>query len=163
MGPRQVGYVFAYVGVLSAILQGGLIGHLARRFGEERLLLCGLVLIGAGLLVLPLSRDMAALGLGVSGLALGMGLTQPSLNSLISRRAGREEQGEVLGVSQSAGSLSRVLGPAAAGLLFSEFGRNAPFFWGAVLVAAALLLGLSLIRSLGAASLADRQSVEPTR
>ena len=48
-GPRQVGYVFAYVGVLSAILQGGLIGRLTRRFGEERLLLSGLALIGVGL------------------------------------------------------------------------------------------------------------------
>ncbi len=70
------------------------------------------------------------LGVGVSGLALGMGLTQPSLNSLISRRAGREEQGEVLGVSQSVGSLSRVIGPALAGLLFSDLGREQPVFVG---------------------------------
>lgn len=153
-GPGQVGYVFAYVGVLSAVLQGGLIGRLTRRFGEERLLLCGLALIGAGLLVLPFARDVPILALAVSGLALGMGLTQPSLNSLISRRAGRREQGEVLGVSQSVGSLSRVLGPAAAGFLFAEFGRNSAFLWGAVLVAGALLLALKLCRGLGAAQLA---------
>src|SRR5207249_1619953 len=67
-GPRQTGFVFAYVGVLSAMLQGGLIGRLARRFGEERLLLGGLVLIGIGLVVLPLTRNLAALGLAVSGL-----------------------------------------------------------------------------------------------
>ncbi|MBV9199332.1 MAG: MFS transporter [Alphaproteobacteria bacterium] len=162
-GPRQVGFVFSYVGILSAMLQGGLIGRLARLFGEERLLIGGLALIACGLAVLPFARHLAALVGAVSALALGMGLMQPSLNSLISRRAGREEQGEVLGVSQSAGSLSRVLGPAAAGLLFGEFGRNAPFFWGAMLVAAAFLLGLSLIRSLGAASLADPKSAEPTR
>src|SRR5207249_1352084 len=114
-GPGQVGYVFAFVGLLSAVLQGGLIGSLTRRFGEERLLLCGLALIAIGLLVLPAARTVAVLLLAVSALALGIGLTQPSLNSLISRRAGREEQGEVLGVSQSVGSLSRVLGPAAAG------------------------------------------------
>ena len=96
-GPEQVGYVFAYVGVLSAILQGGLIGRLAQRFGEERLLLCGLVLICVGLLVLPFARDLPLLGLGVSGLALGMGLTQPSLNSLISRRAGRDGAGRGAG------------------------------------------------------------------
>jgi DHA1 family tetracycline resistance protein-like MFS transporter len=145
-GPRQVGYVFAYVGVLSAILQGGLIGYFARRFGEERLLLCGLLLIGLGLLVLPLVHSVAALGLSVSGLALGMGLTQPSANSLISRRAGGEEQGEVMGVSQSVGSLSRVLGPFAAGFLFAALGRSAAFWWGAVLIAGALLLALKLPR-----------------
>ena len=75
-----------------------------------------------------------------------MGLTQPSLNSLISRRAGGDEQGEVLGVSQSTASLSRVLGPFAAGFCFAAFGPNAAFLWGAVLVAAALLLALKLPR-----------------
>jgi len=145
-GPGQVGYVFAFVGLLSAVLQGGLIGGLTRRFGEERLLLCGLALIAIGLLVLPAARTVEVLSVAVSALALGMGLTQPSLNSLISRRAGREEQGEVLGVSQSVGSLSRVLGPAAAGYFFGEFGRNAAFFWGAALIAAALILALRLPR-----------------
>jgi DHA1 family tetracycline resistance protein-like MFS transporter len=145
-GPRQVGYVFAYVGVLSAVLQGGLIGRLARRFGEERLLLCGLALIGVGLLVMTLAHNVAVLVVAVTGLALGMGLTQPSLNSLISRRAGGEEQGEVMGVSQSVASLSRVLGPFAAGFCFAAFGRNAAFLWGAMLVASALLLALKLPR-----------------
>jgi MFS family permease len=162
-GPRQVGYVFAYVGVISAILQGGLIGSLTRWFGEERLLFCGLAAIGAGLLTVPFSRSLAALGVAVTALALGMGLLQPSLNSLISRRAGREEQGEVLGVSQSVGSLSRVLGPATAGILFGEFGRNAPYFWGAALVAAALFAALKLIRDLGAARVAEPEPAEPTR
>jgi MFS transporter, DHA1 family, tetracycline resistance protein len=160
-GPRQVGYVFSYVGVLSAILQGGLIGRLASLFGEERLLVAGLALIGAGLLTMPFASSLAMLAAAVTALALGMGLTQPSLNSLISRRAGREEQGEVLGVSQSVGSLSRVLGPAVAGLLFGEFGRNAPFFSGSVLVAAALLTALKLIRGLGATRLANPKPAEP--
>jgi MFS family permease len=92
-----------------------------------------------------------------------MGLTQPSLNSLISRRAGREEQGEVLGVSQSVGSLSRVLGPAAAGFFFSEFGRNAAFLWGAALVGAALLVAFKLTRGLRAAKLTGPEPADPTR
>jgi MFS transporter, DHA1 family, tetracycline resistance protein len=162
-GPGQVGYVFAYVGVLSAILQGGLIGRLARRFGEERLLLCGLALIGTGLLAMLFAHSIPRLAFAVSALALGMGLTQPSLNSLISRRAGREEQGEVLGVSQSVGSLSRVLGPAVAGFFFAQFGRYAAFFWGAVLVFAALLLSLMLVRALDAAKLAEAKTMGPTR
>ena len=145
-GPGQVGYVFAYVGVLSAILQGGLIGRLARRFGEERLLLCGLALIGTGLLAMLFAHSIARLAFAVSALALGMGLTQPSLNSLISRRAGREEQGEVMGVSQSVGSLSRVLGPFAAGFSFAALGRSWAFWWGAALVVAALLLALKMPR-----------------
>ena len=162
-GPGQVGCVFAYVGVLSAILQGGLIGSLTRRFGEERMLACGLSLIGAGLLIIAEARNVPLFAVAVSALALGMGLTQPSLNSLISRRAGREEQGEVMGVSQSVASLARVLGPIAAGFFFAEFGRNAAFLWGSVLGGIALLLTLKLIRGLEAAKLADAKSMGPGR
>src|SRR5262249_60819174 len=86
-----------------------------------------------------------------------MGLTRPSLGSLISRRAGREEQGEVMGVSQSVGSLSRVFGPVAAGFFFGEFGRHAAFFWGAVLVAVALFMAVKLISGPGAERLAPPQ------
>ena len=131
---------------LSAVLQGGLIGRLNARFGEERLVLCGLGLIGAGLLILPEAHDIPILGVAVSALALGIGLTQPTLNSLISRRAGADEQGGVLGVSQSVGSLARVLGPVTAGFFFSQWGRNWAFWWGAALVAAALLLARELLR-----------------
>ena len=156
-GPAQVGYVLAFVGVLSALMQGGAIGPLTRRFGEERLLLAGLALIGLGLLALPFAQSLPELLAAVAGLALGMGTMQPSLNSLISRRAGRQEQGEVLGVTQSVGSLSRVLGPAIAGALFGGFGRASPFLWGAAVVAAALMIGLRLRRDLGPAPLVDAE------
>jgi DHA1 family tetracycline resistance protein-like MFS transporter len=152
-GPRQVGYVFAFVGVLSALLQGGLIGRLAKRFGEERLVLAGLALLGLGLLLMPFARALDWLGLALSALAIGLGLTQPCLTALVSRRAASEEQGEVLGVTQSAGSLSRVLGPMAAGWFFASFGRASPFWWEAALIAAALYLALPLLRGLEQAGL----------
>jgi MFS family permease len=152
-GPLQVGYVFAYVGILSAVLQGGLIGRLAKRFGEERLVVAGLTLLGLGLLVMPFARTLAELGVALSVLAIGIGLTQPSLTALVSRRAGGEEQGEILGVTQSMGSLSRVLGPLAAGWFFGTFGRASPFWSEAALVAAALFFALPLLRGLDAAAL----------
>jgi DHA1 family tetracycline resistance protein-like MFS transporter len=149
-GPRPIGFVFFYVGLLSVLMQGGLIGLLTRRFGEERLMLGGLGAIALGLLVLPFAREVPALIVALSALALGMGATQPSLNSLISRSAEAGEQGEVLGVAQSIGSLSRVLGPLIAGSLFAEFGRRSPFLWGAVLVGGALLVGWRVPRPIAA-------------
>jgi MFS transporter, DHA1 family, tetracycline resistance protein len=103
---------------------------------------------------MPFAHDMLILAPGLTGLALGMGLMQPSLNSLISRHAGREEQGEVMGVSQSVGSLARVLGPFAAGFCFAAFGRSSPYFLGVVLTAATLPAALKLPR-LAAAGLAE--------
>jgi MFS family permease len=151
-GPRPNGFVFFYVGLLSALIQGGLIGPLSRRFGEERLMRGGLLLIAAGLLVLPLARQLEVLIVAMTALALGIGLAQPSVNSLISRYAGPERQGEIMGVAQSAGALSRVLGPLIAGALFEAFGRSSPFLWGAVLVAFALLLTWRLPRTLSSAA-----------
>ena len=157
-GPAQVGYALTFVGLLSAIMQGGFIGTLTRRFSEERLMLAGLVLIALGLLVLPLARDLAPLLAALAALALGMGMMQPSLNSLISRRAGVDEQGEVMGVAQSIGSLSRVLGPIVAGALFEAFGRNIPFLWGALLVGGALVVGWRLPRGFAGAAASRPQA-----
>ncbi len=140
-GPEQIGYIFSYVGVLSALMQGGLIGRLTTRFGEEKLLVSGLSLIALGLVAIPLAHDLAMVIVAASFLALGMGAMQPSLNSLISRRSGAEEQGEVMGVAQSIASLSRVLGPLLAGALFAGLGRDAPFLAGMALVVAAAGLG----------------------
>jgi MFS transporter, DHA1 family, tetracycline resistance protein len=154
-GPEKVGYVFAYLGLLSAITQGGLIRPLNKRFGEERLLLCGLVLLVVGLVVVPFAHDLAVLALAFAALAVGLGLTQPALNSLISRRAGGGEQGAVLGVTQSLGSLARVLGPLAAGYLFADLGHASPFLGGAVAVAVAFFLALNLFGGFGAAPVVE--------
>ncbi|HML10328.1 MAG TPA: MFS transporter [Stellaceae bacterium] len=143
-GPAQIGYIFTYVGVLSAVMQGGLIGRLTARFGEEKLLIAGLVLIALGLVAIPVASDLPLVIVAVSFLAIGMGAMQPSLNSLISRRAEASEQGEVMGVAQSVASLSRVLGPLLAGALFAGLGRDAPFLAGMVLVAVAATLGLGI-------------------
>jgi DHA1 family tetracycline resistance protein-like MFS transporter len=140
-GPRSIGFVFFYVGLLSVLMQGVLIGALTRRFGEERLMLGGLGAIALGLLVLPFAHGLPVLGVALTALAVGMGAMQPSLNSLISRRAGAGEQGEVMGVAQSVGSLSRVLGPIVAGSLFGAVGPGSPFLLGAALVGCALLVG----------------------
>ena len=132
-----------------------MIGRLTRYFGEERLLLSGLALIAAGLLLMPFVHHLPVLVGAVTVLALGMGLMQPAINSLISRRAGPEEQGEVMGISQSAASLSRVLGPLAAGYSFAAFGRNSPYFLAGALVAVTLLLALKLPRGRGAATFTE--------
>jgi DHA1 family tetracycline resistance protein-like MFS transporter len=146
-GPSSVGYLFAYVGILGAVIQGGLIGRLARRFGEERLLLTGTVFLLLGLLGIPLSSRVPYLFVATGFLSVGFAMAQPSINSLISRRAAAHEQGEVLGVSQSAGSLARVVGPLVAGFLFATLGRNAPYFGGAAVLACVVILGRQLVRA----------------
>jgi DHA1 family tetracycline resistance protein-like MFS transporter len=88
----------------------------------------------------------------VSGLlALGMGLLNPATSSLVSHQAEIDERGGIMGVSQSASSLARILGPAIAGSVYEGFGRDAPYYLGAAVMALVLGLALRLPRALPAA------------
>src|SRR3954471_8474820 len=132
---RRVGYLFGFIGIIQVALQGGLVGRLARAFGERRLLLTGCSLTALALATLPAAASWAGIYACAFGLACGHGLSQPSIASLISRAAPAETQGGTLGVSQSAASLARVIGPALGGALFQQVAPGAPY-----LVAAALSL-----------------------
>ena len=145
-GAAQVGYILTYIGISSAVVQGGLIGRLSKHFGEERLLAAGIFSLALGLLAIPFCASIAALVVATGLLALGMGMTQPSINSLISRRAASNEQGEMMGVAQSFGSLARILGPTFAGALFGGVGPGAPYIAGAALMAGILILMLRTMR-----------------
>ena len=114
------GWVFAFVGIISAIIQGGLIGKLVKRFGEPLLVIAGSLLFSASLLVIPFVTPrtglLAILTIGATT-AIGQALLAPSLNSLASKSTGAAEQGGVLGVMQSVASLARAVGPTLAAAL----------------------------------------------
>lgn len=147
-------YFLIAVGVTATVVQGGLIGRLARRFGELRLARVGLVLVSLGIAGIVGAGQLGSFGLMIPVamiVAAGSGLATPSLNSLLSRAVGEQEQGELLGVGQSASALGRVVGPALSGLLF-EVGRAWPFFASALMLVVALALTLPM----GARLLKDR-------
>jgi DHA1 family tetracycline resistance protein-like MFS transporter len=133
-GPREVGAAFAGVGVVAVAVQGGAIGPLTRRLGEERVLLVGIAALAGGFVALPLAGDAVAAALALAVLAAGFALANPALNSLVSRRAETGAQGASLGVAQSASSLARILGPASAGALFTAGGRAAPYLASAAIL-----------------------------
>ena len=146
-GPREVGYLFAYVGVIAAVVQGGIIGPATRRWGEMRVIILGLCGLVAGFALMPVASGMSLLLVATALLAGGFGLCNPALNSLISRRASSDSQGAVLGVAQSGASLARILGPAFAGAVFSLLGRHAPYIIGALLLLFALGIAWRMIQS----------------
>ena len=139
-GPGEVGAAFAGVGVVAVAVQGGAIGPLTRRLGEERVLRLGVVALVCGFVALPFAADAFAAALALAALAAGFSLANPSLNSLVSRRAATDAQGASLGVAQSASSLARILGPVFAGAVFTAGGRAAPY-----LASAAILVALGAV------------------
>ena len=139
-GPEQNGYLFAFVGLISAAVQGGLVGRLAKRFGERRLIVAGALALAAGLLALPFAHSLAVLGPAMLVVAVGFSLMTPSLNSLISLAVHTSIQGGTMGISRSVTTLARVIGPAWAGLLFELLGKDWPFFAGALIMLAVLAM-----------------------
>ena len=142
---KRTGYIFGMVGLIAMFVQGGMIGRLNRRFGEVRLIRAGNVLQSLGFAGIALSatRGLAALYLAMAVLSVGNGLVNPSLSTLVSRRAPPESQGESLGVLQSMGALARVVGPTLGGLLYG-YGHRLPYVSGAVGLLIAFGLAMTL-------------------
>ena len=114
------GWIFAFVGVISAIIQGGLIGRLVKKFGEPALVMAGALSFAASLIVVPLmkpSTGLVTILMIAAATSIGQALSAPTLSSLASKSAGAADQGSVLGVMQSVASLARAVGPSLAAVL----------------------------------------------
>lgn len=143
-GPEQNGYLFAFIGVTSALIQGGLVGRLAKKFGEKALVVQGAFALAVGVFLIPFAVNLPILLIAMLIAGYGFSIITPSLNSLVSLQASEDEQGGVLGVTRSASTLARVAGPAWAGLLFSLLGRDWPYFGGALVMIFVVVLALTL-------------------
>ena len=121
---QHTGYLFAYVGLIAVIIQGGLIGRLVKRFGELPLVIFGAFCFAISLFAVPFvgpaAGGLAALLIGGGVFSMGNSLATPALTSLASKSVGAEQQGIVLGVTQSTASLARAVGPSVAALLISS-------------------------------------------
>ncbi|MCD9189118.1 MAG: MFS transporter [Pyrinomonadaceae bacterium] len=120
----QNGYLFAFVGVLAILMQGGFFARLAKIFGEAWLVVIGSLLLFLSFLAVPFvspaAGGLTALLVGTACFSLGNSLASPAITSLASKEANDEAQGKTLGILQSAASLARAIGPAmSAFLLYS--------------------------------------------
>jgi DHA1 family tetracycline resistance protein-like MFS transporter len=135
-GQVSTGAVFAGVGILLAVVQGGFVRPVVARIGEGGAVRGGLALNAAGLVLLAAVHSWWVLVPALAALTVGQGLAMPALTSVVAGRAHAHRRGGVLGVQQSAGGLARVVGPIAGGAAFQHIGVAAPYVGGAVLMAA---------------------------
>ena len=119
-GPKEVGYLYAYSGLLGVIIQGGLLGRLVKRFGEPRLALAGYASAAAGLIGLSIAQPLGALILVFTFTAFGTSVLRPCLTALVTHLSARQEQGVVLGLTQSLYSIAMIVSPVASGWLIGE-------------------------------------------
>ena len=121
---QHTGYLFAYVGLITVIIQGGLIGRLVKRFGELPLVIVGALSFALSLFAVPFvgpaAGGLAALLVGGGVFSMGNSLAGPALTSLASKSVGPNEQGSILGVTQSVASLARAVGPFLTAVLINS-------------------------------------------
>jgi DHA1 family tetracycline resistance protein-like MFS transporter len=118
------GYLFAFVGVISILVQGMLFGRLVKMFGETALIVVGCAVLVLSLFALPFIGPtyggVSALLVGLAVMSFGNSLASPGLTSLASKSAHEHDQGRTMGIMQSGASLARTVGPLLGGFLLNN-------------------------------------------
>lgn len=132
--PVDNAWMFVFVGLLMALVQGGVVRRVVTRVGEKNLVLAGLALLLPGFVVTGLASTPGMLYGGLAFLAAGGAMATPCLSALVSLYTPADRQGEILGVFRSLGALARAIGPILACVLYWQFGSESPYLAGAVVL-----------------------------
>ena len=142
---RNIGYLFAFCGLMSALVQGGMIGRLVKAFGEPKLIWSSFVLVGVSLVIIPYAETLGVLLFGLALVSMASGLNRAPTVGLISMHTSVAEQGAILGVTQSAGTLGRIFGPLLATTAY-KYLPHAPYLGAAALCIMAGLFSMRKLR-----------------
>jgi len=145
-GPREIGFIFMYMGMIGTITQLTLIGPLEKRFGEISVIFFTVVAMFIGLLMIGSAADLTMTMIATTVLATAHSIFTPMVTSVVSKRASPKDRGTVLGIFQGFGSLGRVMGPAVAGFAFAQIGYSSPYYMGAAVMLPCLVLTLMTMR-----------------
>jgi MFS transporter, DHA1 family, tetracycline resistance protein len=146
-GPRDIGFLFSYLGVVAGMVQMTAIGPLVKRFGDAAIVKGGIIIYGVGLMILISTEWLPLVLVAMTCISTGNSLFQPGSSSLISRLSPAQDRGFILGLSQAAASFGRVITPIFSGLIFAQYGPHAPFAVGLVMLIPALVLIIAIARA----------------
>jgi MFS family permease len=140
----DMAWFFLFMGLVVAIIQGALIGKLAKAFGEKTMILIGAVAFTIGFVALPSIYSVPLLYATAFFVAIGQALTYPSMTSLVSKAAPETERGSMLGLATAVGSLARFFGPIIVGFLYDRAGARGAFYGAALLTTVAVIIATSI-------------------
>lgn len=148
LNEKQIGFMFMYIGILAAGIQGFLIGRFNQWFGEEQLLIAGTILMMIGLVAMPFPPkewfypwELICLAV----ISFGNAFLTPTISSKLSKLANPTEQGLIMGSYQSYSSMGRVIGPIVGGWLYG-FYFQWPYIASGFLMALCAILVIQLVR-----------------
>jgi len=131
---RDTGFVLTYVGVLSVIVQGFLVGRLTTRFREDLLITASVILMAVSLLGWALAPSLIWLYIIMTPTALSGGLLNTLLSSTLTKAVAPQEIGGILGLSAAVESSTRIIAPLLGGVLLQQIGTWAPGAFGATIM-----------------------------
>jgi len=144
---RENGYLFGIIGIVGASVQGVLLKRIGKFINEKYLIIIGLFFLMISLGLMPYGINFTGVAIISGILAIGTGILQPTILSLISKYSPSENQGKILGLNQSFASLARVLGPLWGGFAFQFLGYEAPFITGALFTFITLIITIYILMS----------------
>jgi predicted MFS family arabinose efflux permease len=139
-----VGFLFAGIGVLMVIYQGGLVRLVSKRFPERAALITGLLLMGIALPLMPMAPWMWPFVLLFIPLSWGSGMGNTAGSALASQLTPPEDQGALFGVLNAMSGVGRIVGPAVGTFVFARWGGQSTYTVAGLTLGAALLLALTL-------------------
>jgi len=139
LAASQTGYILAYVGVLSVITQGFLVGRLAERVREDILIVGSVAMMAVSLVGWALASSVVGLLLVLIPTSLSGGLLNTMLSSTLTKAVDPQEIGGILGLSASIESSTRILAPIVGSALLQQLGTGAPGVFGALVLAGLLI------------------------
>ncbi|HBB88394.1 MAG TPA: hypothetical protein DC047_12340 [Blastocatellia bacterium] len=160
---QTIGYFFMYVGSISVFARVLLLGRAVDWLGEANLSRLGLALLAAGVLGMPLARNLGMLAVAVALIPLGTAFTFPCVTALLSRVISQRERGLYMGMQQTYGGISRIIAPLFFGWAFDRLGVSSPYFFSAAFIVATIFLGFGLDKYARPARAAERETAAATR
>lgn len=140
MGPRYIGGVFFYIGIITVVVQAGMVGPLTSRFGDRSVAVASGIFFAIGLVALATLTASWQVWIALLPFGIGVGLFNPTVSSIISKACSANERGAVMGKYQAASAWGRFFGPLGSGLMYSKISMVAPFASAAALMLPAIIL-----------------------
>ena len=134
----QLGYIFMIMGLGSAIVQGGLVGKMTKKFGEGAVIRIGIIVSAIGFILILFSSNFWTSAIFLTIFGMGNGVIRPAISAMLTKNQ-NSGYGNTTGLLSSFDSFGRIIGPPLGGWLFSV-SINLPFISGAILSVFALLL-----------------------
>jgi MFS transporter, DHA1 family, tetracycline resistance protein len=138
VGVREVGYIFAFNGFIGIIMQGGMVGRLVKAMGEKRVVQLGFFTSMVGYAAIGFTHTVGQLLWVMAISAIGGAGLRPALTSMVTQKAGKREQGVILGLTQSLTSVAQITAPVLAGVMINHQLLTLWAVWAGILAGLAL-------------------------